>query len=229
MNAVCLNDLVVLHLAVVENLGLLDVVMFVLDSVETLDLVLGHGTLLFGVLNESDHSLGALGIKLIVVITSNGSEGFDSAGLSLGEWVSRESFLHIVPKICNKSDSILQLDIKGLIVDVGPLSVDNALVTGALLLAEDSLGLVVFHQVDVVQTMVVAELEVVLLVHNLDFVGNSMSADLTGVKQINNCAFVGNIELPVSVKLLSQAMHRLVSLDNVLREWVEVANEASHS
>jgi len=77
--------------------------------------------------------------------------------------------------------------------------------------------------------MVVAELEVVLLVHNLDFVGNSMSADLTGVKQINNCAFVGNIELPVSVKLLSQAMHRLVSLDNVLREWVEVANEASHS
>ena len=116
-----------------------------------------------------------------------------------------------------------------MVVDVSPLSMDDGLVAGAFLLAEDSLSLVVLHQVDVVQTLVLAEVKSVLLVHNLDLVGDAVSADLLGVEQIDHSALSGNVELPVTVELLSQAVHWLVSLNDGVGEWVEIAHETSHS
>jgi len=66
-----LNNFVILHLTSVVGLGFLNIVVLLLGGMETLNFMSGHGVADAGfawdVLNETNHSLATLGVKLIII------------------------------------------------------------------------------------------------------------------------------------------------------------------
>lgn len=72
--------------------------------------------------------------------------------------------LDVVPKVCEKPHSIIELNIKGLVVDGGPVSGDYLGAALATVFALDSLDLIVIHYVNAVDVILV-KLEFMLLVN----------------------------------------------------------------
>lgn len=72
---------------------------------------------------------------------------------SLFDRVLRDFRLDIVSKICDKSQTIVELNIKSLIVDGSPLSRNDLFVAFLSVFAEDSLSLVILSEVDIISVL----------------------------------------------------------------------------
>ena len=148
-------DFVVLNLACVKGLGVLDIVVLLLNGGEASDLMLGHGRALgTWLLHETNHGFVTFGVEFVVVTWLDGAKCGYSSLSCWHKWVLWQFRLHVISQISKEFDSILKLYIKSLIVDRCPLSLDLLSTAGLSIFAEDSLCLVVIHQVNVINILV---------------------------------------------------------------------------
>jgi len=68
-----------------------------------------------------------------------------------------------------------------------------------------------------------------LLVDKLDLVWHIMSANLLSFVQIDSFLVLAHVEIPNSEERFSEAVHRLVCLNNSLLVWAEVVEKGSNS
>jgi hypothetical protein len=119
-----LNNLVELYVASVEGLCLFEVIVLLLNTIEALYGMLSkaaaHTSLAGNVLDESNHSLGAVGVELLVVTRLDLAEPTDSSFLCICVWVLTEFLLNVVAQVGDEAHAIVKLDVEGLIIDGGP-------------------------------------------------------------------------------------------------------------
>ena len=58
-----------------------------------------------------------------------------------------------------------------------------------------------------------------LFTNNLNVVWFHMGTDLSCLEEVDSAYVFRNVKLPLSIDIVSDAMHRLISLDN---EWVNI-------
>lgn len=97
------------------------------------------------------------------------------------EWVLGNLWFHVISEIGQKSHSIVELDTDGLIVNGGPVTLDDFIGALLIILTEDCLGFVIIHDVDSVDVFGL-KLEMVLIVHNLDSIWHIMGAELLSLE-----------------------------------------------
>ena len=106
-----------------HGLGSLNIQVSVLVAVEALNVVCGQAALgaahAWHTLHKTNHGLLAVGVEGSVVAGVNISH---QKSLLILNWVGGQRRLGIVSEVCNKSLSILQLNLKRLIIDGGPLA-----------------------------------------------------------------------------------------------------------
>ena len=116
--------------------GLLQVVDVSLDTVEALNVVIGEAVFVelrvSGVLDEANHSLITVGGELTVVTSLKIRE--DRRVLS--EWSGRDCWVYSVLEVGHESQSVVELDGEGLIVDHRPGSLNGLGTTFHGILAE---------------------------------------------------------------------------------------------
>ena len=216
LDLMMLDNLVPLDLAVGDLLRLLEVIVLLLLGVEALNLMVlqseGVASDLRQVVNEANHCLGAIRVELIVVSSLDLRPLIHTFLFGLLVRVLSYAVFYVVAEICDESHAVLELNIECLIVNGGPLTVDGLGLTVALAasLAEDGFGLVAFNEVDLV-SVVRGELEFVAFVHQLNLVWHRVCTHFLRVKQVDVTLVGADVEIPNTVQLLTNAVHRLVS------------------
>ena len=157
-----------------HGLGSLNIQVFVLAAVEALNVVLGQATLGAAhtrhTLHEADHGLPTVRVEGSVVAGVNISH---QKSLLILNWVCGQRRLGIVSEVGDKSLSILQFNLKCLIINGGPLA-GNRLPTGALLVAAvRCLGLIVIVEV-YFDGISLCKVEIHLGCDDLDTIGHLM-------------------------------------------------------
>jgi hypothetical protein len=114
-NIMVLNDFVPLDFSIWNLLRFFEVIVFFLVSIETLDLMILKSEGLSGdfwkIMNETHHSLGALGIELIVITCFDLWPLINTLFLSLLVWIIWYAIFDIIPQICDEPHSIVKLNI----------------------------------------------------------------------------------------------------------------------
>jgi hypothetical protein len=133
-----------------------------------------------------------------------------------------DTILDIIPKVSNKSHSILQLNVQSLIVNGRPLALDRFRLAFTLIaaLTQDGLSLIALDQVDSI-SVTGSKLVLVVFAHHLDLVWHPMSTQLLAIEEIDITFVRTDVEIPNSVEFLANAMHRLVGGDEMIRRVAE--------
>lgn len=161
-------DFIKLYFTSVVLFSVFNLVLFLLDSVEALDLMFGHSVWLASywrnVLDETNHGSVALGIKLFVVTRLDLTESANTFFLCSWIWVLSQLRFKIISEVGNESHSIFKFNVESLIIDWGPVTLYHFGVAFLIIWAENGLCLVVFHNVNTVDIFS-SKLEQMLLIH----------------------------------------------------------------
>ena len=123
---------------------------------------------------------------------------------SIGQWVFTQFWFHIIPKVGHESLSIVKLNSHGLIIDGGP---------GALNRLSINLSSCLIAWVESYSChFLICELELVVFVDDLDMVWLLMGAHFVGFKKIDVGNILRNMEVPGTVDLVLDTVHRLIGL-----------------
>ena len=146
-----LNNLIILHFTCIMGLGLFNIIMLLLNSLKALNFVSSHrkwlACLLWDVLNESYHSLRTQWVKLFIVTCLKWWKLSNSWWGSVLQWILGNVRLNVIAIVCDKSHSIIKLDIKRLVIDSGPMSFNYFGAALAAIFAEDGLDFIIVHDI----------------------------------------------------------------------------------
>jgi len=193
--------------------GLSNVLVLSLFSIKALHGVLLHSSWSASLLNETNHSLGAVRVESGIVTS------FSSLELcaTISNRVLTEIWLHVVPKIGNESETIVKLNAHSLIVNGTPSS------WGRLSIARCICNVVVLELY--LPDLFLGKLELMLFVNNLYVIWLHMGADFMCREQVNVRDFFRDVELPLSIDVISKTVNRLICLHT---KGVKVCQEAKN-
>ena len=195
--------------------SLFNLIMFLLDTLEALNLMVLHIIWLPGdfwyILHKAHHCLWASWVKLFVVCTFDWLELVHSLLSCLLDWVLRNFRFDIISIISNKSHSIFELNVHCLVIDGSPFALDNLGVTLLAVFAKNSFGLIVVHDIYAIN-IEITELEIVTATDQLNFIWGHVGAELVSVEQVDAFWLFLHFEVPNTEGFLSEAVHRLISL-----------------
>ena len=137
--------------------------------------------------------------------------------LCIGQWIRGECRLGIVPKISDKSLAVLQFNLKSLIIDGRPLSLDHlrlvALLCASTAVARFSLIVISYFNFDY---FFLSKCKLVGPVNDLYLIWHLMRAYIIHLEQVNRVYPLADVECPITVDILSEAMHWLVCLHRII-------------
>lgn len=191
-------------------------------GVEALPVVLLHASVAVHLLDEADHGLVTLRVKVNVVSGSNSRE---TSGPILNR-VLTNIVLDVVPEICDEALSVVELNAHGLIVDGTPRAVNYfsalAVILGLALLSLSLVPIKKHRTVD----LFLWECEFVLRSDDLDLIRKLMGAKLIRLKQIYGVDLGVNVEVPRAEHVVLETVDGLVRAHRVKR--VQIVKEASN-
>ena len=163
------------------------------------------------ILDESDHGLVANRVELKLCARLNVGDELPVVDIAV-QRVRRHILFDFVLKICQKSQIILKLHHKGLIVHglPGPLYGGIVTLSEVRILTESGFSRKIGPNHYLPEVFVV-EGPFVVLAQNLYFVWMLVGADLVSIKQIERLIILAHMEVPnLVVNLLPQTRNRLI-------------------
>ena len=187
--------------------------MDLLDSIKALYSVIIHSVGLIGsyrrnCLHEAHHSPVAVSVKFVVVPRLERLKLFRAI---LGG-IFRNLRLDGVFEVGQEPQSILQLDLEGLVVDGRPSSCNLGGFALAALGTVSCLRQILVHQFDFPRLCII-KAPLVVIRYNLKLVRQLMRADLVHLEQVDLVSLLRRVEVPHSVDLAPQAVDGLVCSD----------------
>jgi len=135
------NNNIFLHLWRYDFLGFFIVILLSSACMEALGLMLSHGVLFASdrliLLNESNHGLVTLWIKLVVVSRFKCCKFEDSVLFGLSKWIFCNWWLKVISEICYKSLSILKFKRETLIINHCPVTLNQFTITSLSIFAKN--------------------------------------------------------------------------------------------
>lgn len=152
----------------------LDIVVLGLGSIETLDIMLGKGTISTHLLHEANHGLATLGVEGGV------GAGFDAAESrdTVGHWVLANAIIYGISEISDKPHSIAKLNPHGLIVDIAPGSCE--------LLTSVACSCNIVIEEGYLPLLLLCEGKLMVITNDLNFVWSLVGADIGDVEHIDS-------------------------------------------
>ena len=193
--------------------SLLEIVVDLLYAIKALYSMVVHSVGLISFdwrhgLNESNHGLVAVSIKLIVISRFKRLE-FIWAILC---WFFWYLWLHRVFEVSQESKTILKFDLESLIVDGWPRSSNLVGLALATLGAVGCLSKILIHDL-YFPWICVIEAPFVVIRYDLQLVRKFVSTHFVNLEQVYFVSLLSRVEVPHSVNLASQTVDWLVCFD----------------
>ena len=174
-----------------------------------------HATVTMDLLDETNHRLIALGVKVDVVTGTDSRE----STRTVTKRIITNIVLNIVPEVANKSLTIAQFDSKCLIVNCTPGAIDGFAITFVFCRALLCSCLEAIEELRSINGLL-WELEAGLGRDNLHLVGLLMRAHLISFEKVHGVDLRINMEVPSTKDVVLEAMDWLISSSDIVDRQV---------